>query len=93
MESRIHLHVSFPINNQSKVDVKIHGVSARTIAHAAQLNRDSCGISYAVVVGAYIDVCNVIDAVPNFDDVAVTNGVVTVANVWRSQLSERQAIR
>lgn len=78
-KSRIYLHVALPINNESEVDVEIHRVAA--CSHTAQLNRDSGRISDPAVVGAHIDVCYVVDAVADFDDISVAYRIVSVADV------------
>lgn len=78
-KSRIYLHVSLPVNNQSKVDVEIHCVAASS--HAAQLDRNSGRVPDPAIVGAHIDVCYVVDTVADFDYISVANRIIPVSNI------------
>lgn len=80
-KSCIYLHVSLAVNNQSKIDVEIHRIGAGTITHPAQLNRDSSCVSYSAIVGAYIDVCYVVDTVTDFNHISIAYRIIAVANI------------
>lgn len=80
-KSCIYLHVSLAVNNQSKVDVKIHRIAAGTISHPAQLDRDSGCVSDSAIVGAYIDVRYVVDTVTDFYHISIPYRIIAVANI------------
>lgn len=80
-KSRINLDVSLAINNQSKIDVEIHRIAAGTISHPAQLNRNSGRVSNSAIVGAYIDVCYVVDTVSDLYHISIAYCIIAVANI------------